>query len=116
MPPRSAAADGSALPQLRLQAASPLQGSRATDDPARVLVEDQPVRQLGQHRGRDQSADQLPQVAEGDEPGGVAPVAEAGAIASADCDPSADGRGPVEYKRHLAGVLTVRALRRAVGV
>ena len=26
----------------------------------------------------------------------------------------ADGRGPVDYKRHLAGVLTQRALRRAV--
>ncbi len=39
--------------------------------------------------------------------------AEAGEIASADCSPSADGRGPVEYKRHLAGVLTRRALRRA---
>jgi carbon-monoxide dehydrogenase medium subunit len=38
---------------------------------------------------------------------------EAGAIASADCSPSADGRGPVDYKRHLAGVLTTRALRRA---
>jgi carbon-monoxide dehydrogenase medium subunit len=25
-----------------------------------------------------------------------------------------DGRGPVDYKRHLAGVLTQRALRRAV--
>jgi aerobic carbon-monoxide dehydrogenase medium subunit len=25
----------------------------------------------------------------------------------------ADGRGPVDYKRHLAGVLTHRALRRA---
>jgi carbon-monoxide dehydrogenase medium subunit len=34
-------------------------------------------------------------------------------IASADCSPSADGRGPVDYKRHLAGVLTQRALRRA---
>jgi carbon-monoxide dehydrogenase medium subunit len=34
-------------------------------------------------------------------------------IASADCSPSADGRGPVDYKRHLAGVLTGRALRRA---
>ena len=32
---------------------------------------------------------------------------------SEDCSPSADGRGPVDYKRHLAGVLTVRALRRA---
>jgi carbon-monoxide dehydrogenase medium subunit len=39
--------------------------------------------------------------------------AEAGAIASADCSPTADGRGPVDYKRHLAGVLTQRALRRA---
>ena len=39
--------------------------------------------------------------------------AEAGEIASADCSPSADGRGPVDYKRHLAGVLTRRALRRS---
>jgi aerobic carbon-monoxide dehydrogenase medium subunit len=39
--------------------------------------------------------------------------AEAGQIASADCSPMADGRGPVDYKRHLAGVLTRRALRRA---
>jgi aerobic carbon-monoxide dehydrogenase medium subunit len=39
--------------------------------------------------------------------------AQAGAIASEDCSPSADGRGPVDYKRHLAGVLTHRALRRA---
>ena len=34
-------------------------------------------------------------------------------IASADCTPMPDGRGPVDYKRHLAGVLTHRALRRA---
>ncbi len=40
--------------------------------------------------------------------------ARAGEIASADCSPSADGRGPVDYKRHLAGVLTQRALSRAV--
>jgi len=40
--------------------------------------------------------------------------AQAGEIAAADCSPSADGRGPVDYKRHLAGVLTKRALRRAV--
>jgi carbon-monoxide dehydrogenase medium subunit len=40
--------------------------------------------------------------------------AQAGAIASEDCSPGADGRGPVDYKRHLAGVLTHRALRRAV--
>jgi carbon-monoxide dehydrogenase medium subunit len=39
--------------------------------------------------------------------------AEAGEIASADCSPMADGRGPVDYKRHLAGVLTKRALRRS---
>jgi carbon-monoxide dehydrogenase medium subunit len=39
--------------------------------------------------------------------------AEAGEVASADCSPGADGRGPVDYKRHLAGVLTRRALRRA---
>jgi aerobic carbon-monoxide dehydrogenase medium subunit len=39
--------------------------------------------------------------------------AQAGEIASADCSPSADGRGPIDYKRHLAGVLTQRALRRS---
>jgi carbon-monoxide dehydrogenase medium subunit len=39
--------------------------------------------------------------------------AQAGEIASADCSPSADGRGPIDYKRHLAGVLTKRALLRA---
>jgi carbon-monoxide dehydrogenase medium subunit len=39
--------------------------------------------------------------------------AQCGAIASEDCSPLADGRGPVDYKRHLAGVLTKRALRRA---
>jgi carbon-monoxide dehydrogenase medium subunit len=39
--------------------------------------------------------------------------AEAGALASEDCSPSADGRGPVDYKRHLAGELSKRALKRA---
>jgi carbon-monoxide dehydrogenase medium subunit len=39
--------------------------------------------------------------------------AQAGAMASQDVDPSADGRGPVDYKRHVAGVLTKRALSRA---
>jgi len=38
---------------------------------------------------------------------------QAGAMASEDCAPLPDGRGPVDYKRHLAGVLTKRALRRA---
>jgi carbon-monoxide dehydrogenase medium subunit len=40
--------------------------------------------------------------------------ANVGEIASADCSPMPDGRGPVDYKRHLAGVLVQRALRRAV--
>jgi aerobic carbon-monoxide dehydrogenase medium subunit len=39
--------------------------------------------------------------------------AHVGEIASEDCSPSADGRGPIDYKRHLAGVLTRRALSRA---
>jgi len=39
--------------------------------------------------------------------------AQAGEIAKEDCAPVPDGRGPVDYKRHLASVLTVRALRRA---
>jgi aerobic carbon-monoxide dehydrogenase medium subunit len=38
---------------------------------------------------------------------------EAATIAAEDCSPMPDGRGPVDYKRHLAGVLTGRALRRA---
>ena len=39
--------------------------------------------------------------------------AEAGELAAEDSSPIADGRGPVDYKRHLAGVLTGRALSRA---
>lgn len=38
---------------------------------------------------------------------------EAGALAAEDCSPAADGRGPVDYKRHLAGELSKRALGRA---
>ncbi len=41
--------------------------------------------------------------------------AKAGEIAAEDCSPGADGRGPIDYKRHLAGVLTKRALRRSSG-
>jgi carbon-monoxide dehydrogenase medium subunit len=40
-------------------------------------------------------------------------LAAAAAAASAECEPSADQRGPVDYKRHLAKELTLRALRRA---
>jgi carbon-monoxide dehydrogenase medium subunit len=35
-------------------------------------------------------------------------------VASEDCAPVPDQRGPVDYKRHLAGVLTKRALTRAI--
>ena len=40
---------------------------------------------------------------------------EAGKIAANHCRPVADQRGPVDYKRHLAGELTTRALRLATG-
>ena len=40
--------------------------------------------------------------------------AAAGVLAGQHCEPNADQRGPVDYKRHLAGELTTRALRRAV--
>ena len=39
--------------------------------------------------------------------------AKAGKMASEDCSPSSDGRGPADYKRAVAGVLTTRALSRA---
>ena len=39
--------------------------------------------------------------------------AEAGRIAGRHCEPTADQRGPVDYKRHVAGELTIRALRAA---
>jgi aerobic carbon-monoxide dehydrogenase medium subunit len=49
---------------------------------------------------------------------GLAPApaafARAGEIAAAHCHPLADQRGTVEYKRHLVGELTARALRTAV--
>jgi carbon-monoxide dehydrogenase medium subunit len=47
-------------------------------------------------------------------PASEASFAEAGRIAAAHCNPVSDQRGPADYKRHLAGELTVRALRRAV--
>jgi carbon-monoxide dehydrogenase medium subunit len=39
---------------------------------------------------------------------------QAGQIAAEDSMPIPDGRGPADYKRHLAGVLCKRAVRRAV--
>jgi carbon-monoxide dehydrogenase medium subunit len=41
--------------------------------------------------------------------------AEAGRLAAQHCSPSADQRGPVDYKRHLAGELVTRAVRVAAG-
>ena len=41
-------------------------------------------------------------------------IEQAGAAASANCSPSSDQRGPHDYKRHLAGELTKRALRSAI--
>ena len=38
---------------------------------------------------------------------------QAAKLAAEDCSPSSDQRGPVDYKRHLAGELTKRALKRA---
>jgi len=38
----------------------------------------------------------------------------AGAAASANCSPYSDQRGPEDYKRHLAGELTKRAVRKAI--
>jgi carbon-monoxide dehydrogenase medium subunit len=40
--------------------------------------------------------------------------ARAGEIAAANCNPSADQRGPADYKRHLARELTTRALAMAM--
>jgi aerobic carbon-monoxide dehydrogenase medium subunit len=39
--------------------------------------------------------------------------AVAAAAAAESCEPTSDQRGPADYKRHLAEVLTLRALRRA---
>jgi carbon-monoxide dehydrogenase medium subunit len=39
--------------------------------------------------------------------------AAAGRLAADHCRPVSDQRGPEDYKRHLAGELTTRALRRA---
>jgi carbon-monoxide dehydrogenase medium subunit len=41
-------------------------------------------------------------------------INECARIAAENCNPSADQRGPVDYKRHLVEVLTFRALGKAV--
>ena len=41
-------------------------------------------------------------------------IEAAGATVSSTCAPQADQRGPEDYKRHLAGELTKRALRSAI--
>ena len=41
-------------------------------------------------------------------------LAEAGRLAAEACTPRADQRGPVEYKRHLAGELTRRVLTQSI--
>ena len=40
--------------------------------------------------------------------------AQAGQLAAEHCRPVSDQRGPADYKRHLAGELTIRALRAAL--
>ncbi len=48
------------------------------------------------------------------QPATDATFARAGEIAAEHCNPAADQRGPVDYKRHLVAELTARALRRAM--
>ena len=66
-------------------------------------------------RGRPDDDAHRARRADDDRPGAVGgPVRRRRArAASQDCSPSSDGRGPVDYKRHVAGVLSKRALSRA---
>ena len=41
-------------------------------------------------------------------------IERAGNLAAQAANPVTDQRGPADYKRHLAGELTKRALRRAI--
>ena len=58
-------------------------------------------------------ATQAEQFLQGKKPDG-ATIAEAARLAAQAASPTADRRGSVEYKREMARVLTVRALRKAV--
>ena len=44
----------------------------------------------------------------------TAALAAAGAHAAQACEPVSDMRGSADYKRHLAGELTIRTLRTSV--
>jgi carbon-monoxide dehydrogenase medium subunit len=46
--------------------------------------------------------------------GDAGAVRAAVAAALADIDPAADNRGPVEFKRHVAGIVITRAIERAL--
>ncbi|MGH9103860.1 MAG: FAD binding domain-containing protein [Acidimicrobiales bacterium] len=47
------------------------------------------------------------------EPAGEESFVACARLAAQSCNPVSDQRGPADYKRHLAGELTLRALRRA---
>jgi carbon-monoxide dehydrogenase medium subunit len=59
------------------------------------------------------SAPQAEEALRGRQPNDDA-VATAAQLAANGCEPQSDQRGPADYKRHLAGELTRRALHRAV--
>jgi carbon-monoxide dehydrogenase medium subunit len=62
--------------------------------------------------GGEITSTQAERALEGEEPSDEL-FARAGALAAAGCAPVSDQRGSAEYKRHVVGVLTERALRRA---
>ncbi|MGH9110143.1 MAG: FAD binding domain-containing protein, partial [Acidimicrobiales bacterium] len=47
-------------------------------------------------------------------PASAAAIGQAAVICAQSCNPSADQRGPQDYKRHLVGVLVGRALARSI--